>query len=75
MYQDLGEQERKFFPVHKVLVEAIKKEWQDPKIKPFFSKVFKQRFPFSDDPASVWNKISKLDTAFFQVSRHTGPSL
>ena len=71
MYEGLGEQENKFFPVHDILVEAIKKEWQDPERKPFLSKNLKRRFPFSDDPSSVWNKVPKLDAAFSQVSRHT----
>ena len=71
MYEGLGEQEKKYFPVHDVLIEAIKKEWQDPERKPFFSNTLKRRFPFSEDPASIWNKVPKLDAAFSQVSRHT----
>ena len=71
MYEGLGDQESKNFPVHDVLIEAIKKEWQEPERKPFFSKALKRRFPFSDDPSSIWNKTPKLDAAFSQVSRHT----
>ncbi|PIN97262.1 hypothetical protein AB205_0124080, partial [Aquarana catesbeiana] len=52
-YKGLGEQKKKVFPVHKVLVETVKKEWQDPERKPFFSRSLKRRFPFSDDPAST----------------------
>ena len=71
MYRGLEEQERKVFPVHDILVETIKKEWQDPERKPFFSRSLKRRFPFSEDPLSVWNKSPKLDAAFSQVSRNT----
>lgn len=30
MYRGLGQQKNKVFPVHEVLVETVKKEWQDP---------------------------------------------
>lgn len=71
MYKGLGEHKRKVFPVHEVLVDAIKKEWQDPERKPFLSKALKRRFPFAEEEALVWNKSPKLDAAFSQVSRHT----
>lgn len=70
MYQGLEQQKGRVFLVHEVLVEAIKKECQDPEGKPFFSRAQKRWFPFSEDPASVWNKNMKLDAAFSQVSRH-----
>lgn len=67
----LGNKKRKDFPVHDVLVEAIKNEWKDPERKPFFSRALKRRFPFSEGESLVWNKTPRLDAAFSQVSRQT----
>lgn len=52
-------------------MDSVKKERQDPERKPFFSRALKQRFPFLEDPVSMWNKCPKLDAAFSQVSGHT----
>ena len=71
MFASLGEQKKRVFPVHEVLVNTVKKEWQDPERKPFFSKALKRRFPFSEEETLILNKVPKLDAAFSQVSRHT----
>ena len=71
MYQGLDEVKHKNFPVHKVLSDAIRREWKDPERAPFFSKSLKRRFPFDEDEAQVWNKKPKLDAAFSKVSRNT----
>lgn len=68
MYQSLGEQKRKVFLVYEVLVEAVKKQWYDPKRKPVFSRALKCRVLFQ---RMLWNKSPKLNTAFFQGSGHT----
>lgn len=70
MYHGLEEQKKRVFPVHEVLVDAVKKKWQDPERKPFFSRALKRRFPFTEHEALVWNKTPRQDTAFSQVSRH-----
>lgn len=71
VYQGFGEHKKRVFPVHEVLVEAVKREWQDPERKPFFLRALKRRLKFFEDEASVWTKTPRLDTAFPQVSRHT----
>ena len=71
MFQGLEEVKYRTFPVHKVLSEAVKREWKDPERAPFFSKSLKRRFPFDEDVAQVWNKKPKLDAAFSKVSRNT----
>lgn len=71
MYEGMGEQKKKVFPVHQVLVDAVLKEWQDPERKPFLSRALKRRFPFSEEETAVWNKSPKLDAAFSQVTRQT----
>lgn len=71
MYEGLGEATGRTFPVHSVISETIKKEWADPERKPFFPRAHKRRFPFNDNPESLWNKVPKLDAAFSQVSRST----
>ena len=71
MYVGLSEPKGRTFPVHSVISEVILREWQDPEKKPFFSKSHKRRFPFEEDPSTVWNKVPKLAAAFSQVSRST----
>ena len=71
MFSGLGEEKKAVFPIHEALINTIKKEWQDPEKKPFFSNALKRRFPFSEEESLVWNKSPKLDAAFSQVSRHT----
>lgn len=71
MFQGLGEEKHRVFPVHKFLSETIKREWKDPERAPFFSKSLKRRFPFDEDSSHIWNKKPRLDAAFSQVSRNT----
>lgn len=46
MYQGLQETKARVFPVHKVLSEAVRKEWADPERKPFFLEMFKEKVSF-----------------------------
>lgn len=71
MYAGLGDSKGRSFPVHSVITDMIKKEWLEPEKKPFFSRAHKKRFPFEENPDSIWNKVPKLDSAFSQVSKST----
>lgn len=70
MYAGLSEPKNHTFPVHAVITETIQ-EWSELERKPFFPRAHKTRFPFDEDPAPLWNKVPKLDAAFFLVSRST----
>lgn len=71
MYLGLEEIKHRVFPVHKVLTDTIKKEWKNPERGQFFSKTLKRRFPFEENEELLWNKKTKIDAAFSQVSRKT----
>lgn len=50
MYQGLDESKHRVFPVHRVLSDAVKKEWKDPERGPFF---FFQRLSKEGSPLKI----------------------
>lgn len=75
MYVGLREPKFQTFPIHaviSVISDSIKKDWQEPENKTFFSQEpIRDVFRFEEDPSAVWNKVPRLDSAFSQVSRST----
>lgn len=70
MYQGLDET-KPVFPVHRVFLDAIRKEWKDPERGSFFSKTLRRRVPFEEKETEIWNKKPRVDTVFSLVSHRT----
>lgn len=64
MYSGLNDPKGHTFPVHSLISDMIKNEWQEPEKKPFFSRYLKRRFPFRED-----TEVPKFDAAFSQISK------
>ncbi|VEL13085.1 unnamed protein product [Protopolystoma xenopodis] len=58
-------------PIHKVIKEEIKTEWEQPDQKFFVTKKMNKMYPFDTEETKDWEEPPKVDAAITRVARKT----